>query len=70
MNRPFDLILINRFEADVRKNRVHLTCRTMGDMSDPKRLAFVGSNQELTSKIGKLLEDYCKQLEKPSRGAS
>jgi hypothetical protein len=59
-NRPFEMILINRSIIDPKKNRVHLTGRIVGDLSDPRRLAFVEQDEEVTEKLGALLNDYAK----------
>lgn len=66
-NKPFELILINKFEKDPRNNRVHLTGRIIGDLSDPKRLVFLGHTDELSLKLKKLIDAYNLQQSKLRR---
>jgi hypothetical protein len=69
-NRPFEMILVNKFEQDQRRNRVHLTGRIIGDLSDPKRLMFLHQNDDTNLKLKKLIEDYQVQQARNRQGAS
>lgn len=55
---PFDMILVNKFEKNPRKNRVYLQGHIIGDLRDPRRLTFVDPSEELTLKLTKLMQDY------------
>lgn len=69
-NKPFELILINKFEKDSSENRVHLTGRIIGDLSNPKRLVFLGHTEELSLKLKKLIDDYNLQQSKLRRNGA
>lgn len=57
-HRPFEMILINRSVIDPKRNRVHLTGRIVGDLSDPRRLVFVEQDDEVYQKLNGLISDY------------
>jgi len=61
LHKPFEVILVNKFEKDPRKNRVHLTCRIIGDLGNPKRLMFIEQTDEISHKLKKLIDDYGRQ---------
>ncbi|MBK9323128.1 MAG: PilZ domain-containing protein [Bdellovibrionaceae bacterium] len=69
-NRPFELILINKFEPDPRKNRVHLSGRIIGDLSDPRRLVFVEQSEEVNHKLKKMIDDYSFHQERLRRNGA
>lgn len=68
IHRPFEMILLNKFEKDPRKSRVHLTSKIIGDISDPRRLMFVEQDDETKSKLEKLIQDYMTQLSRLKKG--
>jgi hypothetical protein len=70
-NKPFEVILINRSVIDPQRNRVHLTGRIVGDLSDPRRLVFEDQGEEAYNKLNSLISDYMeiqKQRIKKSAG--
>lgn len=69
-NRPFELILINKFESDPRKNRVHLSGRIIGDLSNPRRLMFVEQSEEVTTRLKKMIDDYAFHQERLRRNGA
>lgn len=60
-NRPFEMILINRSVIDPKRNRVHLTGRIVGDLSNPRRLVFVEQDKEVAERLHLLISDYAEQ---------
>jgi hypothetical protein len=69
-HKPFEMILINKFERNPQKNRVHLTGRIIGDLADPKRLMFIDQNEELHQKLHKLINDYSHQQNQLRKSSS
>lgn len=43
INRRFDVILINKFEKDPTRGRVHIQSRVVGDYRNPRRLMFLST---------------------------
>lgn len=68
-HRPFELILVNKFERDPRKSRVHLTGKIIGDISDPRRLVFIEQDDATAFKLGKLINDYMIQQNRIKKSA-
>jgi len=64
IHRPFELILINKFENDPRKNRVHLKGKIIGDIENPRRLMFTQEEEETMSRLKKLMSDYVSHLQR------
>lgn len=60
-HRQFEMILVNKFEKDPRKNRVHLTGKIIGDLADPRRLIFLEQDDNTAHKLGRLINDYMTQ---------
>lgn len=69
IHRPFEMILVNKFEKDPRKCRVHLTGKIIGDIEDPRRLVFLEQDDETMIKLGKLINDYMTQLSRMKKNA-
>jgi hypothetical protein len=70
VHRPFEMILVNKFEKDPRKNRVHLKGKIIGDISDPRRLVFLEQDEETALKLSKLISDYLIQQNNIKKSAS
>jgi len=68
-HRPFEMIFVNKFEKDPRKNRVHLTGKIIGDIEDPRRLIFIEQDDDTASKLGKLIHDYVTQQARAKKNA-
>lgn len=69
IQRPFEMILVNRFEKDPIKCRVHLKCKIIGDIADPRRLMFLEQDKESAAKLGKLINDYITQTNRLKKSA-
>lgn len=69
IHRQFEMILVNKFEKDPRKSRVHLTGKIIGDISDPRRLIFLEQDDETAMKLGKLINDYMNQQARVKKSA-
>jgi hypothetical protein len=57
-NRPFEMILINQSDKEAHKNKVHITGRIIGDLSNPRRLIFIGQNEQILQRLKKLIDSY------------
>ena len=55
LGKPFDLIIINKFETDPKKNRLLFKGRVVGDINDPRRLSFVDPAKETSDRLQELL---------------
>ncbi|MGZ3747770.1 MAG: PilZ domain-containing protein [Pseudobdellovibrionaceae bacterium] len=69
IHRPFEMILINKFEKDTKKNHVHLKGKIIGDITDPRRLVFLDQEKETTAKLIKLINDYISQQSRLKKSA-
>ena len=69
IHRPFEVILVNKFEKDQRKARVHLSGKIIGDIEDPRRLMFLQQDEDTVLKLKKLLHDYLKELNRMKKSA-
>lgn len=69
VNSQFDLILVNKFEKDPLKGRLHFQGRVVGDYRDPRRLMFLDSDEHHIKRLKALLRSYSdrrKELRKRS----
>lgn len=57
----FDLILVNKFEKDPAKGRLHFQGRVVGDYMDPRRLMFLESDTETQRRLEIMLRSYLEQ---------
>lgn len=69
IHRQFEMILVNKFEKDPRKSRVHLTGKIIGDIADPRRLIFLEQDDDTAKKLGKLINDYMNQQARVKKSA-
>lgn len=69
IQRPFEVILVNKFERDPRISRVHLTGKIIGDISDPRRLIFLEQDDETAKRLSKLIDDYTTQQARVKKSA-
>lgn len=69
IHRQFEMILVNKFEKDPRKSRVHLTGKIIGDIADPRRLIFLEQDDETAKKLTKLIDDYTTQQARLKKSA-
>lgn len=69
-HRPFEMILVNKFERDPRKSRVHLTGKIIGDIADPRRLVFLEQDDDTAFKLAKLINDYLTQQSRLKKNVS
>lgn len=58
LKKPFDLIIVNPFEPDAAKSRLLFRAKIVGDLSDPRRLAFLEQDPEMTARLEALLKAY------------
>ena len=58
LNKPFDLIIVNPFEADQAKARLHFKSKIVGDLKDPRRLMFIEQDAQMTLRLDALLKAY------------
>ncbi len=58
LNKPFDLIIVNPFEADPSKARLLFRAKIVGDMTDPRRLMFIEQDVAMTLRLDALLKAY------------
>lgn len=69
LNTQFELILVNHFERDIRKGRLHFQGRIVGDYSDPRRLMFMDADLETIRRLEEMLKSYARHQEmKKGRG--
>ncbi len=54
----FDMVMINKFEQDPRKSRLLIRCKTVGDLSDPRRLSFVAPTEDAIARLLVFIEIY------------
>lgn len=69
-HRQFEMILVNKFEKDPRKSRVHLSGKIIGDLADPRRLIFIEQDDDTARKLGKLINDYLNQQQSQAKKSS
>ncbi len=58
LNKPFELIIINRFEADPGKRRLLFQAKIVGDIENPRRLMFLNAEPEMMARLDALLVAY------------
>jgi hypothetical protein len=58
LNKPFDLIIINRFESDPKNRRLLFKAKIVGDISDPRRLMFMETDPSMMARLDVLLKAY------------
>ena len=58
LKKPFDLIVVNPFEPDVRKSRLLFKAKIVGDLEDPRRLMFLERDNEMAARLEALLKAY------------
>lgn len=63
VNTRFDLILVNRFERDPARGRLHFQGRVVGDYANPRRLMFMESDAHTLKRLEEMLESYARAQE-------
>ena len=58
VNCRFDMILVNKFEKDPSKGRVHMQCRVVGDYKNPRRLMFLDPDSGTLRRLEAMLKSY------------
>ena len=58
LGKPFDLIIINRFEPDKNKGRLLFKAKIVGDIINPRRLMFMEADPQMTARLNALLKAY------------
>lgn len=58
LNKPFDLVIINRFEPNPQKARLLFKANIVGDLTNPRRLMFVNVEDSMLSRLEALLTAY------------
>ncbi len=58
LNKPFDLIIINRFETESTKRQLLFKAKIVGDISNPRRLMFLETDPQMMSRLDALLKAY------------
>lgn len=61
LNSQFDLILVNKFERDPAKGRLHFQGKVVGDYVNPRRLMFLDSDDHTKKRLETLLRSYIEQ---------
>ncbi|MEK2644029.1 PilZ domain-containing protein [Bdellovibrio sp. BCCA] len=69
LNKPFDLIIVNPFEADPSKARLLFRAKIVGDMTDPRRLMFIEQDVAMTLRLDALLKAYVAYQDQVRRSA-
>lgn len=71
INTRFDLILVNRFERDPARGRLHFQGRVVGDYANPRRLMFMDTDNHTLKRLEEMLQSYSRaqeQVRKKSAG--
>lgn len=63
VNTRFDLILVNRFERDPARGRLHFQGRVVGDYANPRRLMFMESDSHTLKRLEEMLQSYARAQE-------
>lgn len=63
VNTQFDLILVNKFEKDPLKGRMHFQGRVVGDYMNPRRLMFLETDEHTKKRLEAMLESYMRHQE-------
>lgn len=58
LGKPFDLIIINRFEPDKNKGRLLFRAKIVGDIINPRRLMFMEADPQMAARLNALLKAY------------
>ena len=58
LNKPFELVIINRFEADPQKARLLFKANIVGDLTNARRLMFTNIEDSMKAKLSAMLEAY------------
>lgn len=58
LNTPFDLIIVNPFEANPTKARLLFRAKIVGDVRDTRRLMFIEQDSSMTLRLDALLKAY------------
>lgn len=61
INTRFDLIIVNKFEKDPAKGRLHFQGKVVGDYTDPRRLMFIDTDEHTLKRLETLLRSYVEQ---------
>ncbi|MBX2988441.1 MAG: PilZ domain-containing protein [Bdellovibrionaceae bacterium] len=70
LNIQFDLILVNKFEKDSAKGRLHFQGRVVGDYNNPRRLMFLDGDEHTFKRLEALLASYGDHRQKARKKAS
>lgn len=60
LNSDFEMILINKFEDDRKRSRLHFDCQVIGDFRNPQRLTFKSPPPQMLERLREMLESYLK----------
>lgn len=58
LDKPFDLVIINRFENDPQKARLLFKASIVGDLTNPRRLMFIKVDPAMIVRLEALLTAY------------
>lgn len=58
LSHPMDLVIINKFEKDPVKGKLHFRGKIIGNLADPARLNFINPEQSTIKKLQEMLESY------------
>lgn len=58
LNKPFDLIIINRFENEAHKRQLLFKAKIVGDICNPRRLMFLETDPQMMARLNALLKAY------------
>lgn len=58
LTHPMDLIIINKFEKDPQKGKLHFKGKVVGNLTDPARLNFINVDSNTVKRLQEMLESY------------
>lgn len=61
LNSPFDMVIVNRYEKNPQKSKLHFKGKVVGDLDQRDRLTFVEQDPENHKVFKEMLESYVQQ---------
>jgi hypothetical protein len=58
LNSPFDLLIINKLDPNMKTAGLLFKAKIVGDLSDPRRLNFQSADPEMMKRLQALLSAY------------
>lgn len=63
LGASFDIIIVNKFEKDPKKNRILIRSRMVSDLNDLRSFAFIDPSKEIIQKLQSLFQACAKIVE-------